>query len=258
MPKDSIVFLMYHELEIPGRPLCQSEPGYARYVLPERDFRSQIESLKENGWLGLCVGQALGFPEANSVAITFDDGCETDLLVAAPILVRAGFNATFFITCSWLGRPSYLSATQLKELSQQGFEIGCHSMTHAYLTDLDEKGLRHEISDAKSELEQIIGRAVDHFSCPGGRCDQRVVNVARAAGYRTVATSRIQANSRNTDVFGLGRVAILRDVPLDTFAAICDGSKLSRLRAQSAIREVAKGILGNEFYDRVRATLLRQ
>jgi hypothetical protein len=82
--------------------------------------------------------------------------------------------------------------------------------------------------------------------------------VARAAGYRTVATSRIQSNSRNTDVFGLGRVAILRDVSLDTFAAICDGSKLSRLRAQSTIREVAKGILGNEFYDRVRATLLRQ
>jgi peptidoglycan/xylan/chitin deacetylase (PgdA/CDA1 family) len=258
MPKDSIVFLMYHELEIPGRPLCQTEPGYARYVLAERDFRAQIEFLRANGWLGLCVGQALGFPAANSVAITFDDGCETDLLVAAPILLRSGFNATFFITCSWLGQPGYLSAAQLKELSLQGFEIGCHSMTHAYLTDLDEKGLRHEISDAKSELEQIIGRAVDHFSCPGGRCDQRVVNVARASGYRTVATSRIQANSRNTDVFGLGRVAILRDLNLDTFAAICDRSKLSRLRAQSTIREVAKGILGNEFYDRVRATLLRQ
>ena len=258
MPKDSIVFLMYHELEIPGRPLCETEPGYARYVLPERDFRAQIESLKDNGWQGLCVSQALGFPQAANVAITFDDGCETDLLVAAPILLRAGFNATFFITCGRLGKLGYLSPMQLKELSQQGFEIGCHSMTHAYLTDLDENGLRHEISDAKSELEQILGRQVEHFSCPGGRCDQRVVTVAREAGYRTVATSRIQANSRNTNIFGLGRVAILRDVPLDTFAAICDGSKLSRLRAESAIREVAKGILGNPFYDRVRAILLRR
>ena len=34
-----IVFLMYHELEMPGRALCQREPGYTRYVLPLDDFR---------------------------------------------------------------------------------------------------------------------------------------------------------------------------------------------------------------------------
>jgi peptidoglycan/xylan/chitin deacetylase (PgdA/CDA1 family) len=258
MPKLSIVFLMYHELEIAGRRLCQPEPGYARYVLPEPDFRAQMNYLKGNDWQGLSLSQALAFPEGRKVAITFDDGCETDLLAAAPILRQAGFHATFFITCGRLGKPGYLSREQLKELSGQGFEIGCHSMTHPYLTDLDETGLWHEISDAKSQLEQIIGQPVDHFSCPGGRCDQRVVTVARAAGYRTLATSRIQANSRNTDVFALGRVAMLRDVSLSAFAAICDGSSLSRMRAQSAFRGAARQILGNSLYDRVRATLLHR
>jgi peptidoglycan/xylan/chitin deacetylase (PgdA/CDA1 family) len=258
MSKDSIIFLMYHELELPGRRLCQSEPGYARYVLPEPDFRAQVDQLKANGWQGLSVGQALTFPEGRNVTITFDDGCETDLLAAAPILRQTGFNATFFITCGKLGKPGYLSPAQLKELSGQGFEIGCHSMTHPYLTDLDESGLRYEISDAKSQLEQIIGRPVEHFSCPGGRCDQRVVTVARAAGYRTLATSHIQANSSGTDVFALGRVAILRDAPLSAFAAICDGSSLSRMRTQNAFREAARGILGNSLYDRVRAILLQR
>jgi|SRR5580704_509205 peptidoglycan/xylan/chitin deacetylase (PgdA/CDA1 family) len=258
MPKHSIVFLMYHELEIPGRHPCQSEPGYARYVLPEPDFRAQMDYLKKDGWHGISIGQALDFPEGRNVALTFDDGCETDLLAAAPILRQAGFDATFFITCDRLGKPGYLSPAQLKELSGQGFEIGCHSMTHTYLTDLDEGGLRHEISDAKSQLEQIIARPVDHFSCPGGRCDQRVVAVARTAGYRTVATSRIQANSRDTDVFALGRVAMLRDIPLNAFAAICAGTSLSRMRAQSAFREAARQLLGNSLYDRVRATLLHR
>ena len=82
--------------------------------------------------------------------------------------------------------------------------------------------------------------------------------MARAAGYRTVAPSRIQENSRNTNVFALGRVAMLRDVPLSAFAAICEGSALSRMRAQSAFREAAKQILGNSLYDRVRATLLHR
>jgi peptidoglycan/xylan/chitin deacetylase (PgdA/CDA1 family) len=257
MPKDSIVFLMYHELEILGRPLCQSEPGYARYVLLDSDFRAQMDYLKGLGWQGLSVGQALQFPEGRNVTITFDDGCETDLLAAAPILQQAGFNATFFITVGRLGKPGYLSKAQLKELSE-GFQIGSHSMTHAYLTDLDENGLRHEICDSKLQLEQIIGKPVDHFSCPGGRCDQQVVAVARAAGYKTLATSRIQANSRKTDLFALGRVAILRGIPLTTFAALCAGRSLSRMRLQSMFRGVARQLLGNSFYDRVRATLLHR
>jgi peptidoglycan/xylan/chitin deacetylase (PgdA/CDA1 family) len=257
MPKDSIVFLMYHELEILGRPLCQSEPGYARYVLPDSDFRAQMDHLKGHGWQGLSLGQALQFAEGPNVTITFDDGCETDLLAAAPILQQAGFNATFFITVGRLGKPGYLSKAQVKELSE-GFEIGSHSMTHAYLTDLDESGLRHEICDSKLQLEQIIGKPVDHFSCPGGRCDQQVVAVARAAGYKTLATSRIQANSRKTDLFALGRVAILRGIPLSTFAALCAGRSLSRMRLQSMFRGAARQILGNSFYDRVRATLLHR
>jgi len=249
---------MYHELEITGRPLCQAEPGYARYVLPEPDFRAQMNYLLGNGWQGLSVGQALAFPEGRNVTITFDDGCETDLLAAAPILRHTGFNATFFITCGRLGKPGYLSPAQLKELSAQGFEIGCHSMTHPYLTDLDENGLRYEILEAKSQLEQIIGRPVDHFSSPGGRCDQRVIAMARTAGFRSLATSRIQANSKNTNVLALGRVAVLRDLPLSAFAAICDGSLLSRMRAQNIFRGAARQVLGNSLYDRLRAALLNR
>ena len=258
MPRHSIVFLMYHELELTGRRLCQAEPGYARYVLPESDFRAQVDYLKSNGWQGLSVGQAIRFPEASSVAITFDDGCETDLLAAAPILERAGLNATFFVTAGRIGSHGFLSIPQLRELNRRGFEIGCHSMTHAYLSDLDEQGQHREIAEAKTQLEQMIGCSVDHFSCPGGRFDVRALRVARDAGFQTVSTSRIQGNSQDTNLFGLGRVAMLRGVPLKTFAKICDGSVLPRLRAQSTLREAAKQVLGNKFYDRVRATLLRQ
>jgi peptidoglycan/xylan/chitin deacetylase (PgdA/CDA1 family) len=258
MPKLGIVFLMYHELEIAGRQLCQSEPGYSRYVVPEGSFLSQMDYLKQNGWQGLSVTEGLEFPEGRNVTITFDDGCETDLLAAAPILRQNGFKATFFVTCGKLGSRGYLSEFQLRELSRQGFEIGCHSMTHPYLTDLNEKDLQHEIVEAKSQLEQIIGKPVDHFSCPGGRCSQKVVSVARSAGYRSVATSRIESNSRGTDAFGLGRVAILRDVSLEAFAAICEGRSLRRMRAKSSFHHAARQILGNPFYDLVRATLLRR
>ena len=252
----SIVFLMYHELEIPGKPLCHPEPGYARYAVPEAEFRGQMQFLKDSGYQGVSVDQALEFQNGKFVAITFDDGPETDWLAAAPILRQAGFNATFYITSGWLGQPGHLSPEQLKDLSGQGFEIGCHSMTHAYLSDLDDPGLRRETADAKARLEQIIGKAVVHFSCPGGRYNDRVANAARTAGYHTVATSRIHANYPHTDVFALGRVAILRGLPIATFSNICDGESLPGLRARGHVRDAAKRLLGSALYDRVRKVLL--
>ncbi len=81
-----IVFLMYHELEVPGRGLCHSDAGYVRYILRGLDFQAQMQSLKRAGWCGLSVSEALRFPATSGVAITFDDGCESDLVTAAPIL----------------------------------------------------------------------------------------------------------------------------------------------------------------------------
>jgi len=248
---------MYHELEIPGRPLCHPEPGYARYAVRENEFREQMQHLKILGYQGVSVSQALEFAARSRVALTFDDGCETDLFAAAPVLRQAGFNATFYITAGWLGQPGQLSAEQLIELSRQRFEIGCHGQSHAYLTDLDDRALRRETGDAKASLEQIIGKPVEHFSCPGGRYNDRVAKAAREAGFRTVATSHIEANSRGTDLFALGRVAIFRGLPIKSFAGICTAEALPRLRASGGIRDAAKQILGSSLYDRVRNVLLR-
>jgi len=255
MPDPRIVFLMYHELELPGRPLVQSEPGYVRYILSQQSFSSQLSWLKSNGWSGLSVTEALGFPAQKAVAITFDDGCETDLLTAAPLLHNAAFHATFYVTAGRLNQRGYLSSTQLRELSNI-FEIGCHSMTHAYLNDLGANELRTEIVDAGSRLEDIIGKKIEHFSCPGGRYDARTLALAKEAGYRSVATSRTDANSPSTDPFQLGRVAIMRNMNLSTFSTICDGSSLWKIRLNETMRQSARKLLGNKLYDRFRQAVL--
>src|SRR5215472_9418048 len=117
MSTPPIVYLMYHELELPRRPLCQSEPGYVRYIVHESNFREQIQALKTMAYRGLSVPEALSGSSRPAVAITFDDGCETDLLAAAPLLKEAGFGATFYITVGFMGKPGYLTAKQLRELS---------------------------------------------------------------------------------------------------------------------------------------------
>jgi peptidoglycan/xylan/chitin deacetylase (PgdA/CDA1 family) len=257
MARTGIVFLMYHELELPGRPLCQSEPGYARYVLSQGTFLSQMGWLAQKGWRGLSVNEALGYPSGNSVAITFDDGCETDLTAAAPILKENGWNATFYVTAGFVGKPGYLSSGQLRQLHALGFEIGCHSMTHAYLDDLDHSALRREIFDAGKMLEDMIGEKIEHFSCPGGRYDDRTSNLAREAGYQSLATSWAHANSPTTNPYSLGRVAVLRGTDEVTFGRICTAEALWQMRLGEYLRGAAKSVMGNGLYDRFRNLLLR-
>jgi peptidoglycan/xylan/chitin deacetylase (PgdA/CDA1 family) len=256
MAASRIVFLMYHELELAGRKLCQSEPGYVRYILPLESFRRQMAWIKESGWRGLNVSEALCYPAEPGVCITFDDGCETDLIAAAPVLREFGCNATFYLTSGFLGTPGYLNARQVRDLDAQGFQIGCHSMTHPYLSDLTEPELKREVVDAKLQIETIVGHPIEHFSCPGGRYDQRTLQMARQAGFVTVTNSQFYANSPSTNLYELGRVAMLRDLTLEEFSATCHGRGLWKKRLQHHTRHSAQRVFGNHSYDYLRALLL--
>jgi peptidoglycan/xylan/chitin deacetylase (PgdA/CDA1 family) len=258
MRADETICLMYHEIETPGRPLCQSEPGYVRYVVTEDALSQQICYLQKEGMRGVSISQALSEPVAKNIVITFDDGCASDLTVAIPVLRDAGFGATFYITLGFLGRPGYLRPEQVREIAGLGFEVGCHSMTHAYLSDLDEAGVRREMQPAKLELEEMIGGPVYHFSCPGGRWSPRVARVARECGYRSVATSRLGTNGPRSDPFQLARVAVMRDTAISDFEAMCHGRNLWRRKIADFGRVVSRRLLGNSLYDRLRQRALEK
>ena len=52
------------------------------------------------------------------------------------------------------------SAHQVRDLDAQGFQIGCHSMTHPHLSDLTEPELKREVADAKLQHAYDRLRAV--------------------------------------------------------------------------------------------------
>lgn len=258
---DGVVFLMYHELETAGRPLCEEGEGYARYVVGAEDFKQQLSQLRSEGLRGVSVGEALKTDEGDSVkarrvCITFDDGCETDLLFAAPALKEAGFDATFYVTVGHLDRRGYMSESQLRELSDMGFDIGSHSMTHCYLHDLSGARVREEVAGSKARLEELTGRPVAHFSCPGGRWDSRVASFAREAGYESVATSAVGVNTRATDAYKLSRVAVTRGTSALEVLRVSRGEGLAARRARVAMLDVAKRVLGNSIYERLRTAAL--
>lgn len=259
MTTTGTLFLMYHEIESPGRALCNKESGYVRYVVSESSFRAQLESIHAAELHGVSVGEALSNFQRGMhrcVALTFDDGCETDLLTAAPMLRDAGYNATFFIVAGFIGKAGFLNKTQLRELHDSGFEVGSHSMTHHHLSDLPDGDLRDELGVSKDRIEQLIGSPVMHLSCPNGRWSPRVAQFAQQVGYKTICTSRVDWNYAETDTSNLARLAIMRDTSPDEFSGFVNGTSLERHQRKAAVLGAAKRALGNRLYDKLRSLLL--
>jgi peptidoglycan/xylan/chitin deacetylase (PgdA/CDA1 family) len=252
--------LLYHELQRLGRPVADAHPGYVRYVIDESRFARQMAWIESAGLRGVSVGQArqAAFDAPHEVAITFDDGCESDWVIAAPRLLERGFGATFYVVSGWVGRRAgFLSAAQLRELASAGFEVGSHSATHAFLSDLDATVLRRELLESKRDIEDTIGQAVTHLSCPGGRTNRRVAEAAREAGYETMAASRVGANGAYTDPFALARCPMLRDTTQRTFEAFCRGNGLAALQLRDRALGAAKTLLGTRLYASIRNAALK-
>jgi len=130
-------------------------------------------------------------------------------------------------------------------------------MTHPDLTTLSRMDLLREVRDAKQELEQILGAEIEHFSCPGGRCNPDIVQAVESAGFRSLATSRIGRNLPNQDSFRLARVAIFQSTAPAEVARLVRGEGLLLRRTQQLALTSAKRLLGKKFGERLRGALSR-
>jgi len=67
--------------------------------------------------------------------------------------------------------PDYgpMSWSAVRELSENGIEIGAHSRTHPVLSKLDRDQLREEIGGSKKRIEQFISLPVTAFCYPNGQ-----------------------------------------------------------------------------------------
>ena len=85
-------------------------------------------------------------------------------------------------------RVSYLQSEQIKFLSDKGFEIGSHSVTHSLFTAeyMNESKINFELQQSKSYLEGIIGKPVSSFCFPSGYYNRRAIELAKGAGYTSV------------------------------------------------------------------------
>lgn len=140
-----------------------------------RDYAPvSLRSIVEN------IEQGRPWPR-RAVAITFDDGYLDNYQVAAPILKKFAVPCTFFVAAHLVGSQTvspwdrhlagkvpWMQWSHLRELRDQGFDIGSHTLTHCDLGKAEGAEARREIEESGVVLERELGTRPDLFAFPFG------------------------------------------------------------------------------------------
>jgi peptidoglycan/xylan/chitin deacetylase (PgdA/CDA1 family) len=247
---------MYHRLS--DGP---SDPEEGDYVLSPSLFEAQMRWLAGRGRRVVSLAAlAEGRYEEGAVALTFDDGCDSDATVAGPLLRSLGFPAAFFVNPARVGVEGCASWDQLRELAEGEFAIGSHGLDHALFDDLAPTELERQIAESKREIEDRLGRKVDALSLPGGSGGERARRAARAAGYRLVLGSRPGPVRGPAGTGILPRFAQRRGHGLAGFQATVDLRPLFVLQQQLRyqVTHAGRWLLGTRAYAGLRRRQLER
>ncbi len=138
------------------------------------------------------------------VTTSWDDGHVLDLKLAK-LLEKYDIKGTFYIPIknNELSFEERLKEVDVKRLSEK-FEIGAHTVSHWYLTDLSDDVAKKEIFESKKELENLLNKDVSSFCYPAGKYKKVHKKMVSDVGFRLARTVRRFIFKRSHDAYELG------------------------------------------------------
>lgn len=250
------ISLLFHRIIIEDKPSKIME-------VSKSFFKRCLFSIKEASLPVICLGDFVKLSlytnsYKRAISITFDDGWDSDYKIAFPVLKEYEFKATFFITTQWINKKGYVQERWLKEISQSGMEIGSHTLSHRYLTQLSENEAYEELYGSKCKLEELLGREVTAVSIPGGEYNGKIIKLAYKAGYKIIATSKPGINLPGSTL--INRISIHSRISLIDLKKIISFSPfyLFQLKSFYLMRLLTKKIFGINGYLRFRDWFIKE
>lgn len=212
--------LLYQNLGLPKRAYIPA--GHCAPILLSR----QLDFMAERGWQSTALSSVVerckcgDVAEQNEFCITFDDGYVSVHRVAFPALRDRDMTATVYVAAGSIGGSTdwderlarraepIMDSEQIRELADNGFEIGSHTLSHPRLTALSDKSLKRELLDSKLRLEDITGKEVKSLSYPYGHYDQRVIDACIEAGYESAVCRKLATVPRAANPFEIPRISV--------------------------------------------------
>jgi len=130
-------------------------------------------------------------------------------------------------------RFEFLSADDVRRLSESGIEIGSHTVSHPILVALQPEDAKREIADSKAALEKVLGKPVRAFAYPFGAPSldftSRDEALVEESGYSFAFAGEGGFATRSSNRFRMPRTGIGR-MTRAQFAIIVAGADASLKR----------------------------
>jgi peptidoglycan/xylan/chitin deacetylase (PgdA/CDA1 family) len=203
---------MYHVINPP--PAGAKFPGL--YV-PTAEFAEQMQALAKAGYHAVTMDQMLAnwthgvqLPHGKPVVVSFDNGYQSQLSNAMPVLRKLGWVGVENIQLTGLP-PSQggLSRAQVGELVAGGWELDTQGISHADLIALSPSALREQVVVAREALQRRYHVPVNWFCYPSGHYNAAVIAELKAAGYVGSTTVVPGWASPSQDSYRLPRLRVL-------------------------------------------------
>ena len=218
----SIPILTYHHTE---QAPPKGFPMRSLWVTPS-SFSAQMRWLARLGYTGLAMSELMpylrGEKKGKVVGITLDDGYQSNVSHALPILKQYGFSATCYVVSGRLGQYNERDATlgmakaalmgvqEIRRWVDEGMEVGSHTCSHADLSQLSLAEARHELLQSKSDLENLLQKPVTQFCYPYGHFSPEHEVLVSQAGYEAATTTHRGRACATDRMTALPRVPVVR------------------------------------------------
>lgn len=138
------------------------------------------------------------------VVLTFDDAEITHYNNVAPLLLKYGFEATFFVCDFPIKKPGdekeFMNWNQIRELHKKGFEIGNHTGHHKNLTKLSPEEIKKEVAYIDGKCKEFGIPKPISLAYPGNRNDTISQRVLKEMGYQFARAGGAKYYKANEDL----------------------------------------------------------
>lgn len=254
----SALILTYHAVGGASANGDGGQSGDPFYTVPAETFERQMAYLKAEGFRTLLLEEFLSSEHEsseNDVILTFDDGHESNLLAATPILLRNGFRAVFFISLEYLAQPHYLDWGQVREMAATGMSIQSHGLRHRSLARVPGPEVEDSLRAARRCLERHVKQPVRYLAMPFGDYTKETYPAAKKAGFDAVCISD-PGVARPGPV--LPRVVVRRGTSQREFEELVHrrAIRMSLIAARNLVVAGFKNMIGEERYRALKEKIL--
>lgn len=159
------------------------------YTVKPANFAEQMKALSDAGYHSILPDQLYDYLVYNKalpakpVMITFDDTRGEQYSIGAAEMKKYNFKGVFFVMTVSINRPNYLSATEIKALSDSGHTIAAHTWDHHMVTKYAGEDWETQLVKPKAKLEKITGKPIDYFAYPFGLWNKEAIPEIKKSGY---------------------------------------------------------------------------